>query len=170
MSGTAADAPFQSSVRTVLPEWIDYNGHLNMAYYNVLFDTAIDEFFAVAGLGPDYLKQQNASFFTVEAHVCYVQELPVNAPVIVNCRVLDVDEKRIHAYQELVHADEGWLSATSEQLFLHVNMETRRTAPWPAEVRAKLNGLLMAQQSLPIPERSGRRIGIVRKMADERNA
>ena len=49
-------APFVSSVMQVEPDWIDYNGHLNMAYYNVLFDRAVDEAFGLLGCGPDYLK------------------------------------------------------------------------------------------------------------------
>ena len=50
-------APFVSSVMTVEPAWIDYNGHLNMAYYNVLFDRAVDEVFELLGCGADYVKQ-----------------------------------------------------------------------------------------------------------------
>ena len=49
-------APFVSSVMRVEPAWIDYNGHLNMAYYNVLFDRAVDEVFELLGCGADYVK------------------------------------------------------------------------------------------------------------------
>jgi len=163
MSNTIVAVPHRSSVRAVRPEWIDYNGHLNMAYYNVFFDTAIDEFFLAAGLGADYLERENASFFTVEAHICYLRELPVDAPVHVESRVLDVDDKRLHAYQELFHAEDRWQSATSEQLYLHVDMETRRATPWPDPVREKLDAMMAAQRHLPFPERAGRKIGIVRK-------
>ena len=51
-----AAAPFRSSVMTVEPQWIDYNGHLNMAFYNVFFDRCVDEVFLTLGLGPDYAK------------------------------------------------------------------------------------------------------------------
>src|SRR5690606_23938323 len=69
-----SDAPFVSEPMTVEPQWIDYNGHLNMAYYNVLFDRAVDAALAPAGLGPDYAAT-GASFFTAEAHVRYLREL-----------------------------------------------------------------------------------------------
>ncbi|HWP26351.1 MAG TPA: thioesterase family protein, partial [Xanthobacteraceae bacterium] len=59
-------APFVSSVMRVEPAWIDYNGHLNMAYYNVLFDRAVDELFELIGCGADYVKQRRLSFFTAE--------------------------------------------------------------------------------------------------------
>lgn len=163
MSDADAVKPFRSSIRHVLPEWIDYNGHLNMAYYNVLFDNAVDEFFLEIGLGPDYVERLNASFFTVEAHLCYHRELSVEAPVYVESRLLDFDDKRLHAYQELFHADEHWLSATSEQLYLHVDMNARKTAPWPDAIREKMAALKSRHDEMPRPERSGRSIGIVRK-------
>src|SRR5215467_8176278 len=65
-------APFVSSVMRVEPAWIDYNNHLNMAYYNVLFDRAVDEAFALVGIGPDYVKSRNCSYFTAEVHLRYL--------------------------------------------------------------------------------------------------
>ena len=72
-------APFVSSVMRVEPQWIDYNGHLNMAYYNVLFDRAVDEVYELIGLGPDYLKQHKHSTLVAEAHVRYLRELQLKA-------------------------------------------------------------------------------------------
>src|SRR5690606_5280740 len=143
--------------------WVDYNGHLNQAYYSVLLDRAIDEALAPVGLGPDYIKSRNLSFMTVEAHICFVREVMRTDPVRVVSRVLDVDDKRLHMYSELMHATDGWLSATAEWMFLHVDMTTRRTAPWPADVRGRLDALASAAAHLPRPDRAGRRIGIVRK-------
>ena len=74
-------APFVSWVMRVEPGWIDYNGHLNMAYYNVLFDRAVDEVYELLGLGLDYVKAARRSTFTAEVHVCYRRELLVDAPV-----------------------------------------------------------------------------------------
>ena len=70
-------APFVSSVMGVEPAWIDYNGHLNMAYYNVLFDRAVDEAFELLGCGLDYVKTRQHSCFTAEVHVRYLRELHV---------------------------------------------------------------------------------------------
>ena len=61
-------APFVSSLMHVEPQWIDYNGHLNMAYYNVLFDRAVDEVYELVGIGVSYLKHHNHSTFTAEVH------------------------------------------------------------------------------------------------------
>lgn len=155
--------PVVSDVMTVKDEWIDYNGHLNMAYYNVLLDKACDQVFERLGLGPNYVKERNASFFTAEAHVCYVRELSAGAPVTVALQLVDFDEKRVHFYEELHHAEEGWLSATSEQLCLHVDMEARKVAPWPEDIKANIQALAEAQSALPRPERAGRHIEIKKK-------
>jgi acyl-CoA thioester hydrolase len=143
--------------------WVDYNGHLNQAYYSVLFDRAIDETLIPAGLGPEYIKARNASYMTVENHICFVRELLLTDNVQVASRVLDVDDKRLHLYCEMQHASEGWLSCTSEWMFLHVDMGARRTAPWPGDVRERLEAMKAAALALPRPERAGRRIGIERK-------
>ena len=68
-------APFVSSSMRVEPDWIDYNGHLNIAYYHVLFDRAVDEVFSLVGLNRDYVDTRNASFFAAECHILYKREL-----------------------------------------------------------------------------------------------
>jgi len=156
-------APFVSSTMTVEPAWIDYNGHLNMAYYNVLIDRAVDEAFALVGLGPDYIRERHASYFAVEAHVRYLRELKANDPVRVTVRLIDYDAKRLHHFCELHHADEGWLSATSEQLALHVDTKLRRVAPFPDDVLIRLAQMKAAHDTLPLPEDVGRKIAMPAK-------
>jgi acyl-CoA thioester hydrolase len=156
-------APFVSSVMRVEPGWIDYNGHLNMAYYNVLFDRAVDEAFDLLGCGLAYLRATNHSTFTAEAHVRYLRELHANDPVRVTFQLLDYDAKRIHYFEELHHAEEGWLSATSENMCLHVDMTARKTAPFPHDILARLARMQAAHAQLPIPEGAGRRIAMPAK-------
>ncbi|WP_417677164.1 thioesterase family protein [Roseibium sp.] len=165
MSVTWPTQMVESSRMTVQDDWIDYNGHLNMAYYVVLFDRACDEVFEKLGLGESYLKERNASYFTAETHICYVRELAAGMPVTVRLQLVDHDAKRCHFYQEIHHADEGWLSATNEQISLHVDMGARKVVPWPEDIAANIQALADAQSGLPRPERSGRRIEIKRKPA-----
>ena len=101
-------APFVSSTMRVEPAWIDYNGHLNMAYYHVLFDRAVEEGFGVVGLGQDYLEERAASYFTAEVHVLYKRELKAHDEVRATLQLVDYDEKRLHYYMELRHARDGW--------------------------------------------------------------
>ncbi len=151
-------APFVSSPMRVEPQWIDYNGHLNMAYYNVLFDRAVDEAYELLGIGIDYLKQHNHSTFTAEAHIRYLRELHDGDPVRVTFQLLDTDAKRIHYFEQLLHATEGWVSATSENMTLHVDMATKKVVPFPESVMSTLARMKAAHAHLPRPEAAGRRI------------
>src|SRR5499433_347726 len=88
-------APFVSSLMRVEAGWIDYNGHLNMAYYNVLFDRCSDEAFEIMGMGPDYARERQLTIYTAEVHVCYVQELHLSHRVTVTFQLIDHDDKRL---------------------------------------------------------------------------
>jgi acyl-CoA thioester hydrolase len=153
-------APFLSSVMQVEPAWIDYNGHLNMAYYNVLFDRCVDEFFELIGCGLDYVRRRRHSCFTAEVHVRYLRELNAGDPVRMSLQLIDCDHKRLHYFEELRHATQGWLSATSENMSLHVDMDDKRTAPLPADIAARLALLKAAHDALPRPDGLGRRIAM----------
>ena len=120
------------------PQWIDYNGHLNMAYYNVMFDRAIDELWLKLGIGPGYMKERHGSTFTAECHVRYLREIHLGDPVQVSILLVAADEKRLHTFEELRHASEGWLSATSENMTIHIDMAARKTAPFPPDIRARI--------------------------------
>lgn len=153
-------APFVSSIMRIEPSWIDYNGHLNMAYYHVLFDRAVDEAFALVGIGPAYVKRRRHSFFTAEAHARYLRELNAADPVRVTLQLLDCDAKRLHFFQRLFHATDGWVSATSEQLALHVDMEVKKVSPFPDDVAGSLAAMKASHALLPRPAAAGRRIAM----------
>ncbi len=156
-------APFLSSVMQIDPSWIDYNGHLNMAYYNVMFDRAIDELWLKLGIGPAYMKTRQGSTFTAECHVRYLREIHLGDPVQVSILLVGADEKRLHTFEELRHADEGWLSATSENMTIHVDMAVRKTAPFPPDIRANIEAWAKAHAGLARPEGLGRRIAMPSK-------
>jgi acyl-CoA thioester hydrolase len=153
-------APFVSSVMQVEPSWIDYNGHLNMAYYNVLFDRAVDEAFELLGCGADYVKTRRHSWYTAEAHLRYLRELHAGDPVRVTFQLLDYDAKRMHYFEQLFHATEGWVSATSENMSLHVDMAAKKSVPFPKEVAACLAKMKAAHAKLPRPEAVGSRVAM----------
>jgi acyl-CoA thioester hydrolase len=156
----AIPAPFVSSVMRVEPQWIDYNGHLNMAYYNVLFDRAVDETYEMLGIGLDYLKRTNHSTFTAEVHVRYLREIHEGDPVRVEFQLLDYDAKRIHYFETLRHAEQGWVSATSENMTLHVDMGAKKVVPFPDDVLKRLAAMKAAHAALPLPDGVGRRIAM----------
>ena len=153
-------APFVSSVMRVEEGWIDYNGHLNMAYYNVLFDRAVDEAYELLGCGAAYVAASRHSCFTVEVHVRYLSELRAADPVRVTFQLLAFDAKRLHYFEQLWHAEAGWLSATSENMALHVDTDQKKSVPFPDDVMARLTRMQAAHAALPLPDGIGRRIAM----------
>ena len=156
-------APFVSSVLKVEPAWIDQNGHLNMAYYHVLFDRGLDEAFSLTGLGWNYLKERGNSSFTAEAHVRYLRELHAGDPVRVTCQLLDFDDKRLHFFQQLFHATEGWVSATCENMSLHIDMAAKKVSPFPPDIVKRLTEMKKSHGRLPRPEAAGKSIAMPAK-------
>jgi acyl-CoA thioester hydrolase len=151
-------APFLSSVMRIEPQWIDYNGHLNMAYYNVMFDRATDELWLTLGIGPGYMKERQGSTFTAECHVRYLREIHLGDPVQIAILLVAADEKRLHTFEELRHATEGWLSATSENMTIHIDMASRKTAPFPPDIRARIHEVAGAHAAIPRPDGIGRSV------------
>jgi len=156
-------APFVSTVMRIEPQWIDYNGHLNVAYFNVLFDRAVDEVYELIGLGPAYLEKHKHSTMVVEAHVRYLRELKVDDPVRVTVQLLDYDAKRIHIFEELRHATENWVSATSENMTLSVDMTSKKVAPFHDSVLRLLARMKAAHAGLPRPDGAGRSVKMPEK-------
>ena len=161
-SSTSYPAPIVCPIQTVLEDWIDYNGHLNLAFYHVLFDRGVDHVYDLLGIGADYVASAGGSCFTVEVHVNYLSELMRDDPVRISFQLLDHDAKRLHYYEEMFHAESGELTATSEHLALHVDMTTRRSAPFPDHLLERIEALAAAHASLPKPERVGQIMGIRR--------
>src|ERR1700710_107443 len=144
-------APFLSSVLRIEPQWIDYNGHLNMAYYNVMLDRAIDEMWLQLGIGPGYMKERQRSTFTAECHVRYLREIHLGDPVQISVFLLGADEKRLHTFEEL-------RPATAENRTIHIDMTARKAAPFPPDIRARIDAVMKTHASVARPEGTGRKV------------
>ena len=148
----------------VKDEWIDYNGHLNMAFYNVLFDKGVDFFYDRIGVGEEYTRSGRGSVFTLEVHLQYLQELNLHDRVRVHLQLLDFDEKRLHFFEHMFHAEKGYLAATSEQMAIHVNMKTRKSASFSTDALEKIGDLHENHRSVPLPEAAGRSVGLKKSL------
>lgn len=157
---TQIQAPFVSTGIEVLPEWIDHNGHMNIAYYVVAFDQAVDQVFHQFGFVPEVMRKANASSFTSELHITYQRELMQGDPLRVTTQLLGFDPKRLHFIQCMYHATEGYLAATMEWLLLYVDMTVRRVAVMPESLQRHLARVLEAHRALPIPPEVGRKISL----------
>lgn len=163
MAGIDDAGWFDSGRAVVRPDWIDYNGHMNVGYYVVAFDQATEAVCVHLGVGEAYRRRADASMFVVEAHLTYDREVLVDAPLAFRTRIIDFDAKRVHMLHRMFHAGEGYLAATNELMCLHVDLRARRAAPFPAEEMARLRALGEAHAAWPRPDGVGRSIGIPRR-------
>jgi acyl-CoA thioester hydrolase len=143
---------------TVLPEWLDYNGHMNVAYYLVAFETGIDAYKAVVGMDLAYIEGRQRSTVALEAHITYQREAMLGEVLQVETRIVDFDGKRAHVYQELYREKE--LLATQETLAISFDTAARRTCPFEESVANNYRALMAAQAALPRPTWLGRSIGV----------
>jgi len=144
----------------VLPEWIDINDHMNVAYYVLAFDQGVDLLWGRFGLTDEYIRTHNCSTFAVESHITWQREISEGDPYVVTSQVLAFDEKRIHQFMRMYHADEHYLVATAEWMNLHVDLETRRVAPWPDDIRELIESYVAEQGEQPWPEEAGKKMNI----------
>lgn len=152
-------APFLSGPYAVRPEWIDYNGHLNLAYYFLILDQATDALWDALGIGIT-AKAAGHSTFAAEAHVLYKSELLAGDIVTVQSLILGADNKRLHIAHEMRRASDGSVSAMQELMFLSVDLETRRVTPFPAEAGARVMRAAEAHAAYPRPDWVGRRVAM----------
>lgn len=150
---------------TVQPDWIDYNDHMNVAYYLLAFDQALDRLYGDIGMGLAYREQSNFSTMTMESHICYLRELTLGDPLRFTFQLLDYDTKRQHFFGSMFHAGENYLAATHEWLTTHVDLTARRSAEMPPDKVAIFASMHETHRTLPRPERAGQIIGIRRKPA-----
>ncbi len=156
------EAPLSIHAETVRPEWIDYNGHMNVAYYALIFDHATDALLDLLDLGEAYMERDNLSLFAVDSRVVFLRELDEGTCVRCTTQLLDFDEKRLHVCHEMRHAEEGWTAAFCEWVLVHVDLGARRTAPIPEPALDRLARLKARHEGLPRPAVLGRAIGLRR--------
>ena len=145
--------------------WTDLNGHMNVAYYVLAFDKATDTFYDALGIGWDYLERAKMSLFTLGMNVDYLREVFAGSRVRIESRLLDHDHKRLHYFHAMYDAREGWLAATNELVAMHVDMATRKSAPFAVATQQRLAAMQAAHSDRPRPPEVGRALGIRRAPA-----
>jgi acyl-CoA thioester hydrolase len=160
MTANPIPAPFSVARERVRKEWIDYNGHMNVGYYHVAFDTASDLFFDFLGLTAAFRERHQGSTFALESHLTFLREVREGDSLQFEARLIDFDAKRIHFYMEMLHADERYVAASYESLSSYVSMDTRRTAPMPSELLERMGAVKAAHAALPRPWQLGHAISV----------
>lgn len=145
---------------SVLPQWVDYNGHLNDAYYMVVFSEAINALMSMIGLDQAGREATGHSIYTLEAHINYLQEVKQGREIEVRAQILGSDAKRLQVYQTMFLAGTDTLLAANEQMLLNIDMAGPRATPFAPTVLAKVQMLTVAHRSLPRPKYAGRTIAL----------
>jgi len=142
----------------VQAEWIDYNNHMNVAFYVLVFDHATDALLDKVGLDANYRKEQEKSIFVVESHVSYEDEVTVNEPLLIKTWLLGVDQKRLHIFHEMYRKNTNVRCATNEIMALHVDTVMRKTAIISEEIQIRLQNGVNDSLRTGSPEGCGRSI------------
>ncbi len=143
----------------VLPEWIDYNGHMTEHRYLQLFGDTTTALMSYVGADPDYVAS-GLSYYTVETHIMHLKEVREGEALHVTTQVLGADAKRIHVFHAIHRTRDDALLATAEQMLLHVDSNASKAVPARADVLARVERLAAAQATLAKPDSAGRRIAM----------
>lgn len=114
-------------------EWTDYNNHMNMAYYVLVFDQAWEEILQKFQMGENSAKTTNMSTMVVETHTTYNSEVKLGDEVEINLTFFDHDKKRLHYKMEMIEKSSRKLSATLEMLSLYIDLNQRKVAEFEQE-------------------------------------
>jgi acyl-CoA thioester hydrolase len=135
----------------VRPEWVDYNGHMNEAYYVLIFGDATDALYDHIGLDDAAHRRDNVSLYTVEAHIRYLIEAHDGEQLRIGSRVLAHDEKRLRLHHTMVRERDGEILAVIELMALHVDKRVVRACPFLPDAAARIAAVARAQAALPPP-------------------
>ncbi len=153
-------APLVLHQGTIQGDWIDYNGHMNVAYYVLVFDHATDALLDYLGMDERYRADTGFTTYVLETHVTYDRELKQDDPVRVETQLLDFDAKRLHYFSRMFHAHEDFLAATTEIMLMHMDSRGPKAMAMPDAVLARVEAVMAVHRALPRPEQAGRIIGI----------
>ena len=122
------------SSQKIIKEWIDYNNHMNVSYYLLIFDKyGADTLNDIFKMGEHSAKTTGKSTMIVESNITYNQELKVNDEVDINLIFFDHDKKRLQYKMEMIHKEKKYLASTIEILALYVDLNIRKVSEFEAE-------------------------------------
>ena len=120
--------------KKIIKDWTDYNGHMNVAYYVLIFDlfgaeVLMDKF----NMGEESAKTTKKSTMVVESHIIYNQEVKEGDEVDVNLLYFDHDKKRLQYKLEMIHKEKKFLASTIEILSLYIDLNQRKVSEFENE-------------------------------------
>ena len=143
---------------TVLPAWIDYNGHMTEFRYVQVFSDCCEVLLRRVEMHDEYVAAGH-SWYTAETHTQFFDEVAVNKPMYATVQVIFADAKRMQVYYRLHAAEDDRLLCALEAMYLHVHMESGRVVAATDDAMQALNTLIAAHADLEKPEAVGRYVG-----------
>ena len=144
---------------TVLPEWIDYNGHMQDAYYGLVFSKAVDALQDDVGFDQSYRQKTGCTIYLVEEHKFFLSEVREGAQLDIRICVLDINKKLFHIYALMT--SEGRDVAISEMIQLHVRQKpTPKGVAIPLGIRDRLGTYLVNPKNLSELKQRGRAMSL----------
>ena len=128
-------------------EWTDYNNHMNMAYYVLVFDQIWEIILEKFKMGEQSAKTTKMSTMVVETHTTYNNEVKEGDEVEINLTFFDHDKKRLHFKMEMIEKSSKKLSATLEMLSLYIDLNKRRVAEFEDEKVKLMNNFINLNKS-----------------------
>ena len=121
------------TTKKIINDWTDYNGHMNLAFYILVFDKGAEEILSKFKMGEQSAKTTKKSTMAVESHTTYINEVKENQEVNVYLSYFDHDKKRLHYKLEMYEKSKNILSATTEVLSLYIDLNFRKVAEFEEE-------------------------------------
>jgi len=165
MKENKIDGPYSTPIilpeQEVLNEWLDYNGHMNVAYYTLAFDKSLDIFLEdLLGIGESHAYKNNQGPFVVQAHYHYLNEMRLNEKFHVRLFVVDCDKNKMHLCMEIYSLFQEKVIAVVEQVLINVNLKLRKSEPYPPWAFEKLIKLKNTHKNALLPSAFGKSIGL----------
>lgn len=139
---------FYLSSQKIIKDWIDYNGHMNVSYYLLIFDKfGADTLNNIFKMGEHSAKTTKKSTMIVESHITYNQELLLNDEVNINLVYFNHDKKRLQYKMEMIHKEKNYLASTIEVLALYVDLNERKVTEFEEKKIQIMNNFIKENRS-----------------------
>ena len=155
---------FQSNLQNVKREWIDYNGHMNVAYYTLAFDNSLDDFLeTILEIGPTFVKKVKQGPYALQANYHYLDELRLDDKFFVKIYIINSDKKKIHIVLEMIEFKTKRQVAVCETLLINVDLNIRKSVNYGPDVIKKIEQYEATCSEIQLPLQIGKSIKIIKK-------
>jgi len=148
----------------IIKDWIDYNGHMNVAYYTLAFDKALDDFLEKnLEIGPTYVKKEKKGPYSLQANYHYLDELRLTEKFFTKIYLINSDKKKIHLVLEMINFNSNKQVAVCETLLINVDLSIRKSVEYDMDVINRIENYENNCKTYSLPPQIGKEIKIRKK-------